>query len=597
VGTRSVIDVVLSEELKKIDEVIIVGYGTQRRKDLTGSISNVTGDEILQPSTVSFDQMLQGKVAGVQISQTTGAPGGNVNVMIRGVSSITGGNQPLYVVDGYPIGSGGGGSNMMNFGGSLYTPSNMANATQNRINPLASINPSDIQSIEVLKDASATAIYGSRGANGVIIITTKRGSMGRSDISFDVSYGVQEIAHKLDLMDAPEYAQYVADARDNAWVYAGGQISDPNEKRTAATRVRPEFRNPETLTTNTDWQDVIFRVAPVQSYQVSVNSGTGKTNFFISGGYFDQKGIVLTSDYKRFNIRSNIDAQISDRFKVGTSISGSYGYGRFPNTEGHYGSGGILTMAISASPTIPVYDANGNYYFNQADVTDGLGWLANPLAVLDGYSDNRKVADLLCNSYLEYKILEGFSFKSSFGVKYGNNVIKLWRSSVVPYSTTLNYPSTAGVTKSESIDWLNENTLSYKHTFKEKHFLDALAGFTAQKDSYDRLSAGASDFPTDYVTYLAAGIVNAGTHYISEWSILSLMARLNYSYDSKYLFTATIRRDGSSRFGANNRWGTFPSFSVGYNISEEPFMKSLYFISNLKIRASYGLSGNNQIGN
>lgn len=322
-----------------------------------------------------------------------------------------------------------------------------------------------------------------------------------------------------------------------------------------------------------------------------------KPNISFRGGYFNQEGIILTSDYKRFNLRSNIDTQLSDKIKIGSSISGSYGYGRFPNTEGHYGTGGILLMALAASPTIPVYDDEGNYYFNQSDVTDGLGWLANPLAVLDGYSDNRKVADILCNNFVEYKILDGLTFKSSVGIKYGTNVIKLWRSSAVPRFTTLNYPATAGVTKSESINWLNENTLTFKRTLKEKHAFDALIGFTSQKDSYDRLSAGASDFPSDYVTYISAGIVNSGTHLVSEWSMLSLMSRLNYSYSGKYLFTATIRRDGSSRFGKNHQWGTFPSFSVGYNISEEPFMKPISFISNLKLRASYGLSGNNQIGN
>ncbi len=597
IGSKSSIDVVLLEDLKKLDEVVIVGYGTQRKKDLTGSISRVTGDKIIQPSILSFDQMLQGKVAGVQISQTSGAPGGNVNIMVRGVSSITGGNQPLYVVDGFPIGSGGGGSDMSSFGSSTFTSSGMAGNVQNRINPLSSINPSDIESIDILKDASATAIYGSRGANGVIIITTKRGSSAKSQLSVDVSYGVQEVAHKLELMNSQQYAEYVAEGRDNAWVYSGGAPGAPNSLRPASQQVRPEFRTPSSITTNTDWQDVIFRIAPIQNYQVSANGGNEKTKYFISGGYYNQEGIVLTSNYKRFNLRSNIDTQISQKIKIGSSISGSYGFGRFPNTEGHYGLGGVLTMALSAAPVIPVYDDKGNNYFNQQDVTDGLGWLANPLSVLAGYSDNRKVADILFNNYVEYKIMDGLTFKSSVGIKYATNVIKLWRSSAVPFNTSLNYPATAGVSKSQSINWLNENTLTYKHIFKEKHTLDALIGYSAQKDSYDMLSAGASNFPTDYVTYISAGIVNSGTHYISEWSMLSLMSRINYSYDGKYLLTATIRKDGSSRFGKNYKWGTFPSFSVGYNITEEPFMKSVNMISNLKLRASYGLSGNNQIGN
>ncbi|MDX9881902.1 MAG: SusC/RagA family TonB-linked outer membrane protein [Prolixibacteraceae bacterium] len=598
IGNKTTINVTLAEENIGIEEVVAVGYGTQRKKDLTGAISQVKGDDIITPSTSSFDQVLQGKVAGVQITQTSGAPGGNVNVLVRGISSITGGNQPLYVVDGYPIGSGGGGTDMSSFGSSTYSSSGMMGNAQNRVNPLSSINPSDIESIEILKDASATAIYGSRGANGVIIITTKRGSFGKSQINVDVSYGIQEVAHKLDMLNSQEYAEFVAEGRDNAWIFStGGSASDPNSMRPGSQQVRPEFRNPSSITTNTDWQDVIFRIAPVQDYQISANGGNDKVKYFISGGYFNQKGIVLTSDYQRFNLRSNIDAMMSDKVKIGSTISGSYGYGRFPNTEGHYAYGGILSMALAASPTIPVYDGNGEPYFSQADVTDGLGWLANPLAVLDGYSDNRKVADILFNNFIEYKISEGLTFKSTVGVKYGTNAIKLWRSSAVPYSTTLNYPATGGATKVESINWLNENTLTYKHIFKEKHNFDALIGISSQKDSYDRLSVGASNYPSDYVTYISAGIVNSGAHLVSEWSMLSLISRVNYQYDGKYLFTATIRRDGSSRFGKNNKWGNFPSFSVGYNISEEPFMKPLKFINNLKLRVSYGISGNNQIGN
>lgn len=597
VGNQSTINVTMEEDVSNLDEVVVVGYGTQRRKDLTGSISRVDMENIQQPSTASFDQMLQGQVAGVQISQTSGAPGGNVNVLVRGVSSITGGNQPLYVIDGFPIGGSQSGSDFSSYGGSLYSAEGLANNTQSRINPLTSINPSDIESIEILKDASATAIYGSRGSNGVVIITTKRGKVGKSEINVDASFGMQSVANKLDLLNSQQYAEFVAQGRDNAWVYAGGNINDPNEVRSGATQVRPEFRNPSSITTDTDWQDVIFRVAPVRNYQVSVNSGNEKTRFFISGGYFDQEGIILTSNYKRFNLRTNVDAQVTDRLKVGTSINGSYGYGRFPNTEGHYGTGSVLSQALAASPTIPVYDDNGDPFFDQADVTDGLGWLANPLDLANGFSDDRKSASILMNNYVEYKILDELTLRSTLGVNYNTDQIKIWRSSAVPFFTTLNVPANAGATKTVSLNWLNENTLSYRKIFNEKHLFDAVVGFTAQKDSFDRLSAGASDFPTENVTYLSAGIVNAGTHILSEWSLLSVLGRINYSYDSKYLFTATVRRDGSSRFGGNNKWGTFPSFSIGYNISEEPFMESVDFVNNLKMRASYGLSGNNQIGN
>jgi TonB-linked SusC/RagA family outer membrane protein len=489
----------MESSVVSMQEYVIVGYGVQRKKDLTGSISTVSGADLVQPSVAGFDQMLQGKVAGVQVSQTTGAPGGNVNIIVRGVSSITGGTQPLYVIDGFPVSRDGGGSDFNNFGPSVFTPGGMANNIQDRIDPLSLINPLDIESVEILKDASATAIYGSRGSNGVIIITTKRGVAGKSNVNVEASYGIQQIAHKLKMLNAQEYAQYVAEGRDNAWVHDGGKASDPNSVRPASRQVPPAFRDPSSITQNTDWQDAIFRIAPVQNYQLTASGGNDKVKYLISGGYFNQKGIIYTSDYQRYSVRSNIDVSITDKLKVGSSILGSYSLGSFPNTEGHYGQVGVISMALCASPTIPVYDENGNYYFNQADVTNGMGFLVNPLLVLREYSDNRKLSDVLINNYLEYNILEGLTFRTTAGIDYSTNNIKLWKSSKIPLYTNLSTPATAGATKAEVLNWLNENTLTYKRIFEENHSLDALIGFTVQKDSYDRLSAGATNFPTDYV--------------------------------------------------------------------------------------------------
>src|SRR6218665_1864241 len=596
VDNLSIINLSLKADQQQLQDVVVVGYGTQRKKDLTGSIAKISAEQFIQPSVGSFDQMLQGKAPGVQISQTTGAPGGNVNMLIRGISSITGGNQPLYVIDGFAMGTGGGGSDMRSYGENSFSSAGMANNTGNRVNPLASLNPSDIESIEILKDASATAIYGSRGANGVVIITTKRGSYGKSQISVDTSYGIQEVANKLDMLNSKQYAEYLADGRDNAWVYAGGKITDANEARSAATRVRPEFRNPESIATDTDWQDVLFRTAPVRNVQVSATDGNEKAKYFISGGYFSQEGVIINSYYNRFNLRVNVDAQIAKWIKIGSSTFGSYGFGRFANTESHYGAGGLLSNVLAASPAIPVYDANGEYYFNQADVTDGLGFLAHVLTVSNGTEDKRKVMDMVTNNYLEINLTNDLTFKTSVGVNFGTNNIRLWRSSAVPNFTTLNYPASAGTSKTETLNWLNENTLNYNKVFNNKHFVSGLIGFTAQKNSVDRVSVGASDFPTKYVPFISAGIVNAGSQSINEWALLSVMTRVNYSYAGKYMLTATVRRDGSSRFGSNNKWGAFPSLSAGYNISEENFMKNAKFINKLKIRGGYGISGNNQIG-
>jgi TonB-dependent SusC/RagA subfamily outer membrane receptor len=259
-------------------------------------------------------------------------------VVIRGISSITGGNSPLYVVDGYAIGTGGGGSDLSTFSSSSYTASGISNSSAtNRINPLSTINPSDIESIQVLKDASATAIYGSRGANGVVIITTKRGKMGKPTISFEHSTGIQQLAKKLDLLTPQEYAEYVAEGRDNAWVFAGGKASDPNSARSTATQVKPEFRNPAQYAnqSGTDWQDVIFQQGLVQNYQLSTSGTSKDVNYYVSGGFFDQKGIIIGSNFKKFTLRTNIDAQLTDKLKIGASFSGAHSYGDFARAEGH----------------------------------------------------------------------------------------------------------------------------------------------------------------------------------------------------------------------------------------------------------------------
>jgi TonB-linked SusC/RagA family outer membrane protein len=599
IGNQAVINIILKEDTQALDEVVVVGYGTQRKKDLTGSIVSISAEELGDMPALSFDQALQGKVAGVQITQTTGAPGGNVNIIVRGVSSITGGNSPLYVIDGFPIGTGGGGTDLSSFGSSSYTSSAMANNTANKINPLSSINPNDIESIEILKDASATAIYGSRGANGVVIITTKKGKAGKANINLTASYGIQQVAKKLDMMNPQEFAEFVAEGRDNAWIAANpavNQASDPNDIRSNSTWVRDIFRNPSVLPLEgTDWQDVIFRSAPIQNYQLSASGGTEKIKYLLSGGYFNQEGIVIGSDYQRFNIRSNMEIQLTDRIKLGSIISASYGRGDFARTEGHLQFRSIIQCALASSPTLAVYDADGN---PQNELADPLGVpVENPINITRHFSDKRNQTDVLTNNFLDISIIDELSFRTSIGVNYSASQTKLWKSSRIATGQSTTSPATAAVHNRKGLNWLNENTLNYRKLIAEKHDVNVVGGLTVQKDNFNFISAGATDFPTDYITYLSAGTVNAGDNYDSEWSLVSLLARANYVYDEKYMLTATVRRDGSSRFGSKNKWGTFPSVSVGYRISEESFMQSVSFISNLKLRVSYGESGNNLIGN
>ena len=589
--------IVLEPDQKQLKDVVVVGYGNQRRRNVTGAITNLSAKDLLPGPASSFDQMLQGKVAGAQITQTSGAPGGNVNIVIRGISSITGGNSPLYVIDGYAIGTGGGGSDLSTFSSSSYSATGIVNSSStNRINPLSTINPADIESIQILKDASATAIYGSRGANGVVIITTKRGKQGKATISFEHSTGVQQLRKKVDVLNPRQYAEFVADGRDNAWVFSGGSASDPNAVRSPNTQVKDAFRNPEALPLEgTDWQDVIFRKALVQNYQVSVNGGTKDVGYYLSGGFFNQDGIIIGSDFKKFNLRSNIDARLSERLKVGISFSGSYSYGDFARAEGDLQFRGLIINALARDPSIPIYDENGEYY---SEFSNPQGIPAeHPLLIADEFSDKRNASNAFINNYAEYEFAKGLTFRTSIGINYSTGTTNLWKSSKIGIATSRTGPATAGVTDVKSLNWLNENTLTYKHTYNEKHDVDAVIGFTAQKNSDQVLQAGASDFPTDEVPLIAAGNVSSGNNYTSEWSMLSVLGRVNYVYDRKYLVTATIRRDGSSRFGSNERWGTFPSFSLGYRLSDEPFMQSLNFISDLKVRGSWGIAGNNLISN
>ena len=597
VGTNPVMNISLDLSQQQLQDVVVVGYGNQRRRNVTGAIANIAAKDLIPGPASSFDQMLQGKVAGAQITQTSGAPGGNVNIVIRGISSITGGNSPLYVIDGYAIGTGGGGSDLATFSSSSYSPSGIASSSgTNRINPLSTINPADIESIQILKDASATAIYGSRGANGVVIITTKRGKSGKATISFEHSSGWQELRKKLNVLNPRQYAEFVATGRDNAWVYAGGKATDPNSIRSTNTQVKPEFRNPDALPEEgTDWQDLIFKKALVQNYQLSANGGNKDVSYYISGGYFNQDGIIIGSDFKKFNLRTNVDAHLTEKLKAGVSFSGSYSYGNFARAEGDLQFRGLIINAVARDPSIPVYDANGDFYSEFSNPT-GIP-AEHPLLIATEFTDKRNASNVFVNNYLEYQIRKDLTFRTSVGVNYSTGTTNLWKSSRIGIATTRTGPATAGVSEIKTLNWLNENTLNFKRTFRERHDIDAIAGYTIQKNTDAVLQAGASEFPTDEVPYIAAGNVSYGTNYKTEWSMLSWLGRVNYTFDGKYLLTATIRRDGSSRFGANNRWGTFPSFSLGYRLSDEPFMKSARFINDLKVRGSWGVSGNNLIAN
>ncbi len=562
VKNLSTLSIILDEDKNELAQVVVIGYGAVRKSDLTGSVVSIKSDELKAVPVTSFDQALQGRAAGVQVTQISGKPGSEASIRIRGTSSINAGNEPLYVIDGMLVSSDGGD---MTTGATLGP----------RIGPLAAINPSDIESIEILKDASATAIYGSRGANGVVLITTKRGRSGTGTVSFDSYYGQQVVAHKLDLLDAAQYANFVNDAKLNA-------------------NATPIYVNPKNLGKGTDWQDELYRTAPMANYQLSFSGGDDKTKYSISGGYFDQDGIILNSNFKRYSFRANLDRDLSKRLTVGNSVS----YARITSSGVLTNAGtivpGVVSGAILFNPVLPVHDSTvkGGYTFEN----DRGKILGNPIADAEQYNSYTTSSRILGNVYARYKITNDLEFKTSFGIdaftqkenSYGPNYLKRTQAS----------KGEVVIGTVQGLTWLNENTLTYNKKWNEKHAINAVVGFTTQKFQNESLFAYAFDFPDDRTGYhnIAAGLKpQKSANGESQWTLVSYLGRINYSLSDKYLFTLTGRIDGSSKFAEGNKYGYFPSGAFAWKVSKENFMQHVDFISDLKFRASYGVIGNQAI--
>lgn len=552
----------------ELNQVVVVGYGTQKKRDLTGSTSSISKDAIKDLVLTSTEQALKGQAAGVQMTQSSSAPGGNASVRIRGGNSISAGNEPLYVVDGFPIYNDTRASSTGVLGNGQ--PSNV----------LASINPSDIESMEILKDASATAIYGSRGANGVIIITTKRGKSGQSNVNFDAYYGVQRLSKKIDVLNAYDYA--LAVNADN--VRRGRQPYVAN----------PELFNPSVYGEGTDWQNEAFRVAPTQNYSLSFSGGDDKTKYAISGNYFNQDGILLGSDFTRGSVRVNLDRNLSSKFKLGLSFTTSQTKNNQSRTDTDLDNNniGAVTSILYAPPTQAVYAADGTY--NRFRFADN-NFYVNPIASLLEIKNLSKNNRTLGNIFLDYKIIDDLVFRVSFGADQINVKEEYYNPASIQDA---GITGKARIGSNQSFSWLNENTLTYTKTLAAKHNFTALAGYTRQRLTSESITAGSEKFITDILedNSLSNGaIVNTPSSGVSQWSLESYIARINYNYDSRYLLTLTGRADGSSRFGASHKFGYFPSGSVAWRVSQEKFMENQRAISNLKLRVSYGETGNQEI--
>jgi TonB-linked SusC/RagA family outer membrane protein len=560
-GNGSTINVSLESDSKVLSEVVVVGYGTQTKREITGSQSTVKAADIANAPILSPEQALQGRAPGVQVTQSSGTPGGGISVRVRGPSSIGASNQPLYIVDGVPINTGS--YTQLAAGGQLT-------------NSLGDINPSDIESLEVLKDAAATAIYGSRASGGVVLITTKRGANQPTRLSFNSYYGVQDVYKTLPVVTGQEYITLLNEAiatrfgAGTNYNWAFGLSANPADYA------------------NTNWQDAIYRSAVVKNYDLSVRGGTDKTKFSVSGSYFDQDGIVIGTGYKRYSGRVNIDNKISDKFNVGISSSFSNSISNRVNNDNNIY--GVVSGSILLGPHVPVYNANGTYGGDPLSSVDNP--VASALETTFSAVNNR----LFANAFGEYKITDNLKFKSSFGVDYVQSRDRRF------YPTTVNAGrgsrGSGAEAYNQEMNIVNENILSFNKTFAGKHVLNAVAGVTYQTSQYENIFASATGFPGNTIRRISAGAVktdasSGGTSY----GLVSYLARANYSFADKYIIQGSVRVDGSSRFGANNRYATFPAASVAWRASEENFLKNSKIISDLKFRASYGLTGNQEIGN
>lgn len=575
---KSSVNIILKEDAEMLDEVVVIGYGVIKKKDLTGSVGRISSGSIKELKVSHPTQAMAGQLAGVQVQQTGGSPGEAATIRVRGTGSISASSSPLYVVDGFPLGE------------------------QN----LNSVNPNDIESIEVLKDASAAAIYGSRASNGVVLITTKSGKTGKVKINLDAYWGFQNVTKKMDMLNVEEFLEFSREAFNNNYVdrVPGASPDDPVEMRPSGNRFRyPSFYDdPEAIKAigkGTDWQDEIFRTAPIQSYQVSVSGGSEKTKYMFSAGYFNQKGIIIGSDYKRFSARAKIESEFNRWLKVGINLAPTY-IDQDRVNEGHWTGDGVVIPALATTPLIPVYNPDGTWasQAQYAVAGDGLTGVPNAVAIATDIENKRNNLRFFGNMFAEISILKNLKFKTTFGVDMMNYRSKFFRPSNVPKGGTVApLPSTdrKGNTENrEVLNWLNENTLSYFTSFGA-HEIDAVAGITFQKNTYNQSKVEGSDFPDDIIHTLNNAKVKTGSSDMDEWSLISYLARVNYRYDNKYYITASIRADGSSCFGKNNRYGYFPSGSLAWRISQEDFMKDIQWISDLKIRTSVGLTGNNSM--
>src|SRR5690554_692070 len=557
------VNITLKVAFGDLGEVVVMGYGSQRRADITSAVSVIDMTAIGDVPVSNASRLLQGQAAGVQVRQTTGTPGQDMEVTIRGIGSLGAGSAPLYVIDGFPVGSSIG---------------------QN-------INPNDIESISVLKDAASTAIYGARGSNGVILITTKSAKSGETNLDFTANYGVQNVpqSRRTRMMNGVEFAQFKKESFMDRIRYF-------ENREPSIEEIPLDYRYPEQTQYSTNWFDEITNDnAAFQDYNLTLSSGKGGIRSLVSVGYLNQQGAVIETGFERFNARANLDGKINDFISMGWNIAASRSKEEYANS---YGRDATIGRALWLDPRYPVYNEDGSYL----DYIGGKGGAfgsVNPVQELRSMTRDLFKTHLVSNGFLEITFLKDFKFRTSVNAELENISRKEFRPSFLAGAGFDAPPPREASLTQQSEEILNiaaDQLLSYAKTVGQHRF-DALVGFSAQEETYKSLTGTGNEFPNDVIPFLNSAIRrNAGSGEAS-WSLMAYFGRVNYSYLDKYLLSASYRREGSSRFGINNKWGNFPAASIGWRVSEEGFMPKTNWLTDLKVRASFGITGNNDIGN
>jgi len=569
IADGSPIAIQLAENTSQLGGVVVVGYGTQKKSDLTGAIASVPKNLLNQPAA-SFDNLLQGAVPGVAVTQNSGQPGSTATIRIRGGNSISFGNAPLYVIDGFII----------------YNDNDYTNVGSNgtSVNALSTINPNDIESIEVLKDASATAIYGSHGANGVVIITTKKGKKGTNNINFSSYYGTQRVSKTLDLLNASQWESLVNDVN----------VSDGVPQTFSAAQIAAAG-------SGSNWQQAALRSAPVLNDELTISGGDEKSRYLISGDYFDQQGTILNTGFKRYSARVNYEKNLSDRFKISSNFFGSQSIENklYGSSYGSINFSNAYATLLTTSPLAQIKNADGSYN----TTNPYLATPTNPLQDITATTNRTTLNRVLGNVAGEYKIIPDLTLKVSAGIDILNTAQNYYAPSYTgsPAGSSTGYAASgyASIGAGNELTWLNENTLTYDHSFNNTHFLNILVGESSQYTQFNSSVASAQKFPNDLTGFnnLAyAGVANLPSSSAASQALDSYLGRVNYSYLHKYNATVSIRADGSSKLGSDNKWGYFPSAGFSWNVDKEDFFKPVSgTINSLKLRLTAGKTGNSEV--